>query len=381
MTRRSRRSVLALAAVGLAGCLGGSGPGRSGPYDEGEGGAEAAPDGMTASPDEAALEASSVPTADEQLPVEYSLEALREATVREVVPRDGIPSIDDPAFEPVDESVDRLPDDPVFGVVRNGEAKAYPQSVLVHHEIVNDEIGGEPVAVTYCPLTGTAMGFERGDVEFGVSGHLLNSNLVMYDRDGESYWPQMLATAMEGPLEAASLVEFPVRWTTWERWTEAYPDSVVLASDQDYIRDYGNDPYGAYNPPSGYYAEDTDWTFAPLTADDRYPPKRPFLCSRSDDGPLAISLEALREEGVYGIGGDGRDDYLATYDPTFDVGHLYRVEDATEYGYDADAGAVIDPNGERRDPADLPLESVYAYDAMWFAWAGFYPSTSVHTHD
>ncbi|SDQ31830.1 DUF3179 domain-containing protein [Natronobacterium texcoconense] len=376
MRRLSRRGVLSLAAVGIAGCLESGG---SGTYDGNDGGGEAVANGMTATPDERALEEAPMPTRDDQLPVEYELDALRENVVRGVVPQDGIPSIDDPAFEPVGEGVDRLDDDPVFGVVRNGEARAYPQSILTHHEIVNDVIGGEPVAVTYCPLTGTAMGFERGETEFGVSGHLLNSNLVMYDRAGENYWPQMLGTAIEGDLEAASLAEFPVVWTTWERWRQAYPDSVVLAHDTGYARDYSDDPYGSYNPRRGYYAEDSDWLFDPLTTDDRFPPKQMFLCARPDDGPLAVSLEALREHGVYGIGRDGHD-YLAAYDPDLDVGHLYRADDAEEFSFTEDDGTatVIDPDGEEQPPDDVDREQVYAYDAMWFAWAGFYPSTTVH---
>ncbi len=372
MTRcLSRRAALSTAAVALAGCLGRGG--ESGAYD-GTGGGEATPSEMDATPDDDALETAPMPIADAQLPVEYALESLRGATVRNVVPQDGIPAIDDPVFESVDERR-RLDEQPVFGVVRNGEAKAYPQSILVQHEIVNDEFGGEPVAITYCPLTGTAMGFERGDTEFGVSGHLLNSNLVMYDRETESYWPQMLATAMEGPLEAASLVEFPVGWTTWAQWTAAYPDSVVLGDDTGYARDYENDPYGTYNPTTGYYEADSEWLFDPLEEDDSHPPKSMFYCARPADGPLAISLEALAEHGVYGIGRADHD-YLAAYDPVLGVGHCYRTDDAEAFGYDD--GTVIDPDGERHDPADLPAERVSAFDAMWFAWAGFYPSTTVH---
>ncbi|RQG94339.1 DUF3179 domain-containing protein [Natrarchaeobius chitinivorans] len=371
--RLSRRGALALAAVGIVGCLGDS---DSGPYDgNGESNATTT-GGMETTPDDDAIADSPLPIRDGQLPVEYELKALREAVVRSVVPQDGIPAVDGPEFEPVDDVGDRIRDgDPVFGVRRGGEAKAYPQSILVHHEIVNDEIGGEPVAVTYCPLTGTAMGFERGDTTLGVSGHLLNSNLVMYDRADESYWPQMLATAIEGDLEAASLLEFPVVWTTWERWIEAYPDSTVLTEETGYARDYDGDPYGTYNPKTGYYGEDSDWMFDPLQADDSHPPKQVFLCSRPEDGPLAISLEALREHGVYGIDRAGHD-YLAAYDPELEFGRLYRTEDADAFDYED--GAVIDPDGDRHDPTDLALEAVYAYDAMWFAWKGFYPSTTVH---
>lgn len=92
----------------------------------------------------------------------------------------------------------------MFGLVRDGEVRAYPLEVLVHHEIVNDRIGGEGVAITYCPLTGTVQGFLRGDVEFGVSGDLLNNNLVMYDRATESLWPQLPAVAVDGPTRAST---------------------------------------------------------------------------------------------------------------------------------------------------------------------------------
>jgi hypothetical protein len=136
---------------------------------------------MTASPDETAIDETALPVAGDQLPVSYSLETLREEVLDGGVPQDGIPSIDDPAFEPVDEVGDRFrEDDPVFGVVREGETRAYPQSILVHHEIVNDEIGGESLAVTYCPLTGTAMGLERGDV--GPGAALGNRLLCAGDR-------------------------------------------------------------------------------------------------------------------------------------------------------------------------------------------------------
>jgi hypothetical protein len=247
---------------------------------------------MVASPDEAAVSETAIPIADEQLPVEYTLETLRGAVVDGGVPQDGIPSIDDPVFEPADEVGDRLADDdPAFGVVDGDTARTYPQSILVHHEIVNDDLDGDPIAVTYCPLTGTAMGFERGSVEFGVSGRLLNSNLVMYDRKGESWWPQMLGTAIDGPLEAASLREFPVHWSTWGDWQDAYPDSTVFTEETDYVRDYGSNPYGSYNPVGGYYREDSDPIFEPRRRD---------AARRSrPDARRRISLPKPRGRGVH----------------------------------------------------------------------------------
>jgi hypothetical protein len=109
-------------------------------------------------------------------------------------PPDGIPSIDRPVFISAAEA--RLgPGDPVIGLSLDGEARAYPQRIMVHHEIVNDRVGGLDVAVTYCPLTATAQGFKRGGTTLGVSGQLLNSNLVMFDRATRSYFSQIAATA------------------------------------------------------------------------------------------------------------------------------------------------------------------------------------------
>ncbi|MFP9191769.1 DUF3179 domain-containing protein [Natronosalvus vescus] len=411
MTRLSRRAILTATAVTVvvtAGCLGEG----SGSYDGEDSADQAAnattdPDDSTATNlDESAIAETALPIADTSLPLEYSLESLRDEAVNGGVPKNGIPSIDSPSFESADDVGDRLDDgDPVFGVVIDGDARAYPQSILVYHEIVNDEVGGEPVAVTYCPLTGTAMGFSRGDVEFGVSGDLVNSNLIMYDREGDSRWPQMLGTAIAGPLAGASLEEVPVHWSTWGRWREAYPDSRVLTDETGYVRDYGRDPYGSYNPPEGYYAEDSPTMFQSLSTDDRHPNKRMVLGARPPAGPIAIDIERLADEGLLPVGvettGDGddaaaddpADDHeedttsetsdvaesssLAVYDQRIDAGRLY-LGDGTDYSYDHDEGTVVnDAEGTQFEADELPLESVYAFDAMWFAWVGFYPSTAV----
>lgn len=374
MRRLSRRAVLSGVATGgvvIAGCLGGED--GNGEYETEGAESEASDD---ADEYETDTDEVNLPIADERLPIEHEFEILRGETVSGGPPKDGIPSVDDPTFESADAVGSRLADgDPVFGVIRGGEARAYPQSILVHHEIVNDAIAGDPVAVTYCPLTGTAMGFERGGTAFGVSGNLVNSNLVMYDRATDSRWPQMLATAVDGPFEDASLVEFPVVWSTWGRWREVHPNSQVLTRETGYVRDYDDDPYGSYDPPDGYYAEDRGAMFSPLTADDRLPPKRMVLGARPDDGSLAVDRGSLRDDGIVEIDREGAA-YLAVSDPTTGVGHLYRNPDESSYA--VEGSRITDAGGETHDPADLPLDRVYTYDAMWFAWAGFYPSTTLH---
>jgi hypothetical protein len=291
-------------------------------------------------------------------------------------PKDGIPSIDDPIFETGD--VPLLdPGDPVFGLRRNGVARAYPQRVLVSHEICNDTVGGDPVAVTYCPLTGTAMGFERGATTFGVSGRLLNNNLIMYDREHESWWPQVLASSVPGPwtesTPASSLREFRLIWTTWERWRDRHPDTEVLTGGENHVRDYGRDPYGGYNPKDGYYEEEST-LFPRLNPDDRFHPKRMFLGARTSEGTAAFPKPALREKGTIAGDLDG-DPIVAVHDPGLDTGYVYRNPGEATVTLE-DGQAILEESAH--DPDALPLERVYAFDAMWFAWSGFYPGLTIH---
>ncbi len=164
--------------------------------------------------------------------------------------KDCIPSIDNPNFLPVAE-VDFLePEEMVISLVMDGTAKAYPLKILNWHEIVNDEVNGEPVLITFCPLCYTGIAFQRvldGEpVEFGVSGKLLNNNLVMYDRKTESYWEQLTGKAIVGPKTGEKL-EFINVWTvSWADFQEDHPEGLVLAIPQGSQRDYNYYPYGDY---------------------------------------------------------------------------------------------------------------------------------------
>jgi hypothetical protein len=290
------------------------------------------------------------------------------------VEKDGIPAIDDPQFGGVDVGTDQLePGDIVFGVTIDGEARAYPQRILVHHEIVNDTFGDRGVAVTYCPLTGTAIGFERGSVEFGVSGQLVNSNLIMYDRETDSWWPQILGASILGTMKGRSLREVPVVWTTWERWRTAHPDTAVLTEDTGFVRDYGDDPYGVYNPRGGYYHNDRV-IFPRMHRDDQYRPKRVVLGARSTDGTVAFDTQRLRSERLLEatVGGVP---YLAVSDDALDFGYVYRNPDGRSIQTSADG--YVGPDGETHAADSLPLEPVNAFDAMWFAWIAFYRESVV----
>lgn len=165
-------------------------------------------------------------------------------------PKDGIPSIDNPKFAEVQDSQFVSDYDVVIGLEINGDARAYPLFILVWHEIVNDNVGGVPVAVTYCPLCYTNQVFERvingAEVEFGTSGKLYNSNLLMYDRLTDSYWSQGLGYAVTGDLTGTILKTIPFDVITWGDWKKLHPDTLVLTTDTGHLRSYATDPYGDY---------------------------------------------------------------------------------------------------------------------------------------
>lgn len=171
--------------------------------------------------------------------------------------RDGIPSIDEPRFAAAAEA--RVPGlEPVVTVAIDGEARAYPLRILIWHQIVNDRVGGVPVAVTYCPLCNAAIVFERrvaGDtVEFGSTGLLRHSDLVMYDRQTESWWQQYEGRAIVGAMAGARLQRVPARLEAMQRFVERYPNGRVLVPSDAGARPYGRNPYTGYDSmPTPYY--------------------------------------------------------------------------------------------------------------------------------
>ncbi|MHA1548934.1 MAG: DUF3179 domain-containing protein [Alphaproteobacteria bacterium] len=284
--------------------------------------------------------------------------------------KDGIPAIDDPKYWDVDRANEFLDDgDIVFGLVENGVARAYPQRILVWHEIVNDVVGGTGLAVTYCPLTSTAIAFERGATEFGVSGRLVNSNLIMYDRDTDTWFPQILAVGTSGPHTGAALVERPIVWTTWGRWRAAYPHTDVLSSETGFLRNYRNDPYGAYNDVAGYYVPDSNTLFPLMNDDGRYPAKSMFILARTPDMSVAFDMGRLRAAKRLELE-EGGSVFTALYDETLDTGYLFR-------GQGSGAATINGPSA--RDvtwSGDAP-EPLNAFQAMWFALTAFYPETVI----
>jgi hypothetical protein len=186
-------------------------------------------------------------------------------------PRDGIPAIDGPAFLPAKDREGLDPREPVLTLDLPGHLpRAYPIRYLIWHEIANDEIGGLPVAVTYCPLCNTAVAFDRrldGRVlTFGVTGKLRNSDLVMFDRETESWWQQFGGDAIVGELTGARLRALPSWMESWGRFREQHPGGLVM-TEPDFARDYGRNPYAGYDSaerPFLYRGEDPPHGIHPL---------------------------------------------------------------------------------------------------------------------
>lgn len=348
------------------------------------------PASSTTTPTTPATTAAETTTTQADVP-EFTVADYADNIQRGGPPKDGIPPIDEPVYAAASE-VDFLEDaDVVFGLSHEGVVRAYPQLILVFHEIVNDQFPDGPLTVTYCPLTGSTVGFRGvspdGDpLSFGTSGNLVNSNLLMYDRQTDSNWPQILAMAINGPAQGAVLEETPVVWTTWGRWRELFPDSEVLTTDTGYVRSYGSDPYGTYNPLDGYYQPDSQAIFPTMWTDDRFPAKEVFIGAKRRRSRLAVRKSTLRDRQVVSV--TMEDEPVAVLcDLALDEGRAFLASSGgrrLELEAGGTPGTFEDRSGRGAwDTSGLPigegdpLEPLASYDVMWFSWVAFFPHTEV----
>lgn len=263
-------------------------------------------------------------------------------------PRDGIPAILQPKFVPAAEATYLLDRDIVVGIEREGVSKAYPLRILVWHEIVNDTVGEDLLVITYCPLCGTCMVFDRqfGGKEhtFGVSGLLYQSDVLMYDHQTESLWSQLKTQSVAGKMVGTDLSWVPSSQMTWGAWKSKHPDTLVLSKNTGFRRNYDRMPYQGY--------EDTPRTYFPVPSyRDELGNKDLVIGIIVKGSPKAYSVEAL--EG------------LSTR-PFKDVIGGYKVE--VDYSPSEKSASVRLTDTEEI----IPHVSVY-----WFAWQAFYPQTKL----
>ena len=220
-------------------------------------------------------------------------------------PRDGIPPIDEPKPTSQADAEDWLSErEPVLVVEVDDQVRAYPVQILVWHEIVNDSLGGRPIAVTYCPLCNSSLVFDRRvggrKLTFGTTGNLRRSDLVMWDRQTESWWQQLSAEAVVGELTGTRLKVLPSQTLSWADFKRIHPSGDVLSRDTGAQRDYGSTPYVGYDRP------DTEPFLFDGETDDRLPPKERVVAIFTEDETVVVPFSRLAREPVVQTEAGGR---------------------------------------------------------------------------
>ena len=343
------------------------------------------------------------PRAQNEFTTDFSIHSIPYTEVLSGGPsKDGIPAVDSPTFESVSNADAWLEDvEPIIRVQLNGEAKAYPIQILMWHEITNDVVGGIPVTVTFCPLCNTGLAFQRtvdGVVlDFGTTGRLRFSNLIMYDRQTETWWQQATGEGIAGVQTGAMLefVQAPV--ISWGQFKEAHPDGLVMSRETGYIRSYGNNPYIGYDdvnrPPFLYRG--------PELPED-LPPVARILALEINDEVVAYDYDLLKQLHAVNdmVGGQsiailweegtssaldsgsialGRDIGTANaYSSELDGRTLTFVFENGRI-LDTETGSVWNSLGTAisGELAGSQLEQLLSFNHFWFSWAVFMPETRI----
>jgi hypothetical protein len=400
MTRPSRLWVAVIAGLAVAACTGGSDGGNSPPASPSDPAPEGSPMPRLADPQDL-----KVPTTGWR--TDFSKASADYAEISSGGPgKDGIPAIDAPQYESIADARDWLTDrSPVVALELERQARAYPLAILMWHEIVNDTLADRAVLVTFCPLCNTALVFDReldGAVrDFGTTGNLRFSDLVMYDRQTESWWQQATGEAIVGELTGSKLTFLPAQIIALAAFERAHPAGDVLSRDTGYRRDYGRNPY------VGYDTVDQDPFLFDGVLDGRLPPKERVVTVGEASEAVAFPYSELRKVGVAAATVFG-DEVVVFWTP----GTASPLDGPSiDEGNDIGATGVFRPavNGRaltfaRDGGADAPirdqetgstwsiagiaidgelegskLEPVVHGDHFWFAWAAFAPQTTIWT--
>ena len=319
-------------------------------------------------------------------------------------PKDGIPAIDNPRFVTVEAAAAWLgPQEPVVLVEVGEVAKAYPLQVLTWHEIVNDEVGGVPLSITFCPLCNTAIGFRRefdGQIlDFGTTGRLRYSNLIMYDRQTETWWQQATGEGIAGRYAGSRLAFYPANIVSWQEFRNGYPHAEVLSRETGFQRAYGRNPYAGYDN-----VNNTPFLYrGPRTPDALLPMAR-VLTVDLDSDTVAYPYEVLEQSFVI-------DDTVAEQPITvfwqpgtasaLDSGSIATGRDVgtgAAFSRELD-GRILDFEWQEDTIRDRQTSSswnllgeatagtlqgsklspVVSVNHFWFSWAAFRPETRVYS--
>ena len=320
-------------------------------------------------------------------------------------PKDGIPAIFKPKFETQKEAGDWLNDkEPVIALEIEGEAKAYPLSILIWHEIANDRIGNVPVVVSFCPLCYSAIIYDRRvsgvEIYFGVSGLLRMSDLVMYDNVSESFWQQFTGEAIVGDMVGSKLDFIPAQIISFKQFKDAYPGGIVLSKETGYERDYGRNPYVGYDD-----IDQTPFLFNE-ELDDRLPPNEKVIAIKEEGllkaYPYSITLrervvnDKVGETHVVIFHGEGAVSALdeSTISDSKEVGSTgvfnpivnskiltFKYEDGFFIDNETKSKWNITGQAIGGELKGTQLKRIKHGDYFAFAWLAFKPETEIYTVD
>jgi hypothetical protein len=275
--------------------------------------------------------------------------------------KDGIPALDRPHFVRTAEASFLRPREPVIALVLAGRARAYPLQILTWHEIVNDVVAGVPVAVTFCPLCNTAIAFDRRvegrTLSFGTTGNLRNSDLVMYDRQTESWWQQFGGEGVIGRYAGTRLRTLPARIVAWRSFRAQHPHGLVLSRSTGYSRPYGENPYAGYDDVSSP-------PFFPTrnAGDKRLPPKERVVFLERGGSAVAIPFSTLAKKRCVEVTLAGH-----RFEVRWQAG-VSSALDSNEIASGRDVGAAQVLERGRPVPFSEPF---------WFAVAAFRPNVQI----
>lgn len=301
--------------------------------------------------------------------------------------KDGIPALESPSFVKPSSINFMSSNDLVLIVNHNNEVRIYPHPILDWHEIINDEIGNKSFAVTYCPLTGSGICWDRNidgeKTTFGVSGLLYNTNLIPYDRKTGSNWSQMQLKSVNGALISTEVKTYPIIETSWGTAKNLYPNADVVSTNTGYSRSYGTYPYGDYR------SNHSSFLFPVNSSDGRLDAKERVLGLFSNNLTKAyrisdfqngkIIIDTLGSERIL-IYGDSQKNIISAFDITglsndiiFSIPNTF-----SSFVISNNLGNSYDLFGNSLNSSSVNLEPAKYFVAYWFAWAAFYPETDLY---
>jgi hypothetical protein len=331
----------------------------------------------------------------------------------EIVPvlfRDSIRSLDDPTFETTKEAVEWLEDEaPVIVVDFDGDARAYPLRILTTHEIVNDEFGDMPVVITYCPLCNSALVFDSRfdgkDLDFGTTGLLRNSDLIMYDRTSETLWQQFTGEGIVGEYTGERLTFLPSSIVSFSDFRMGFPDGKVLSIDTGFPTDYTSNSYEAYDQigQDPFLFLDFDGEVQDKEIDRRLPAMERVVSISLEDLDIAYPVSILSEVGVindtkgnldlaifhtFGTSSAFYNPFAQRFDDVGATGVFSPILKGQMLTFSKEGDDIVDDQtgtvwnilgqGIEGPLAGEQLETIVHGDHFWFSWAAFKPDTLLY---